>query len=73
VGERTKGKNAGQGRISNLFNRFYQTQEMVLGKTRGTGLGLTICKGLVEAHGGKIWMESQAGQGSKFIFSLPAA
>jgi PAS domain S-box-containing protein len=57
--------------VANLFNRFYQAKQMVEGRTRGTGLGLTICKGIVEAHGGKIWVESQLGKGSKFSFSIP--
>jgi PAS domain S-box-containing protein len=57
--------------IANLFNRFYQAKQVVSGKIRGTGLGLTICKGIVEAHGGKIWVESEEGKGSKFSFSIP--
>lgn len=57
--------------ISNLFNRFYQARQVVEGKSKGTGLGLAISKGVVEAHGGKIWVESQPVQGSKFSFSLP--
>ena len=66
-----KGTGMSEEVIGHLFDRFYQAQEMVSGKTRGTGLGLTICKGIVEAHGGKIWAESQPGKGSKFSFSIP--
>ena len=57
--------------LGKLFNRFYQAESVVEGKTKGTGLGLAISKGIIEAHGGKIWVESQPGKGSKFSFSLP--
>ena len=57
--------------IKNLFNRFYQAERVVSGKTRGNGLGLAICKGIVEAHQGKIWVESLPGKGSTFYFNLP--
>ncbi|MDO8567764.1 MAG: ATP-binding protein [Dehalococcoidales bacterium] len=53
-----------------VFERFYQRGSLVRGRRMGTGLGLTICRGIVAAHGGKIWVESEPDKGSKFSFSL---
>jgi signal transduction histidine kinase len=57
--------------LANLFDRFYQAAGNVH-KRKGLGLGLSICKGLVAAHGGRIWVESLPGVGSAFNFTLPA-
>jgi PAS domain S-box-containing protein len=58
--------------INKLFMPFFQVQSDLNRQYRGTGLGLAITKGIVEAHGGKIWAESPGeGQGSSFIFTLP--
>lgn len=54
-----------------LFDRFYQTNGNAH-KRKGLGLGLAICKGLVTAHGGRIWVESLPGVGSAFNFTLRA-
>lgn len=55
-----------------IFDKFYQVAQGGKQKARGTGLGLAISKALVEMHGGRIWMESEAGGGSTFSFTLPA-
>jgi K+-sensing histidine kinase KdpD len=54
-----------------IFERFFQGEGRKAGRRKGAGLGLAICQGIVEAHGGKIWVESQPGKGAKFSFSLP--
>jgi signal transduction histidine kinase len=56
--------------IEKIFEEFYQVEG---GKHGGTGLGLAITKRLVEEHGGKIWVESQSGEGSTFYFTLPTS
>ena len=58
-------------KLEKLFDRFYQVEESLTREQKGTGLGLYIVKGLVEALGGDIWVESELGKGSKFIFTLP--
>jgi len=57
-----------QGRI---FDPFYRVDDSPTRTTRGTGLGLFLARAIVEAHGGRIWVESEPGKGSSFSFSLP--
>ena len=54
-----------------IFDKFYQVGYTTAGVRQGTGLGLTICRQLVEIQGGKIWVDSEPGKGSRFHFTLP--
>lgn len=54
-----------------VFEKFTQMGDTLTDKPKGTGLGLTICKEIVEHHGGRIWVESDLGKGSTFSFALP--
>jgi CheY-like chemotaxis protein len=56
-----------------VFERFKQVGDTLTDKPKGTGLGLPICREIVEHHGGRIWVESEPGRGSTFAFSLPMA
>ncbi len=56
-----------------VFERFYQANSPAVGHKPGAGLGLCICRGIVEAHGGGIWLESEPGRGTKFSFSIPTS
>ena len=57
--------------LERIFDRFHQVDSSDSRKKGGTGLGLTICRKIIEQHGGQIWAESILGEGSSFIFTVP--
>ena len=60
------------GELERIFDRFYRVDPSRTRATGGAGLGLTIARQLVEAHGGVIYAQSTPGVGSRFVFELPA-
>jgi signal transduction histidine kinase len=60
-----------QDQIGELFEKYRQLSKGKTSGYQGTGLGLVICKKIVEAHGGKIWAESEEGRGATVFFTLP--
>ncbi len=59
--------------IERIFDKFYRVSGAKQRGTMGTGLGLAVCRGLIEAHGGRIWAENRQGGGAIFQFTLPLA
>lgn len=56
-----------------LFTRFFRAKNAVSVRTEGSGLGLYVAKNIIDAHGGKIWVESQEGKGTTFYFTIQLA
>jgi len=54
-----------------LFQHFYRVDSSLRRSTQGAGLGLYLCKSIVEAHGGRIWLRSEPGKGTTVFFTLP--
>jgi signal transduction histidine kinase/CheY-like chemotaxis protein len=73
VGVRDQGEGIAAQDLPKLFRKFSQVDSSATRKAGGTGLGLVICKGIIEQHGGHISVESTPGEGSTFFFTLPPA
>ena len=71
VAVRDSGEGIPPSELPYIFDRFYRSDKSRSRSTGGTGLGLNIARGLVEAHGGKIRVESEPGEGASFTFTLP--
>jgi len=54
-----------------IFERFYRVDDALSRRTAGSGLGLYLAKAVIDAHGGRIWVESAPGHGASFSFALP--
>ena len=66
-----QGRGIPADKLETVFGRFQQVDASDAREKGGTGLGLPICRSIIERHGGKIWVESTAGRGSTFFFTLP--
>jgi signal transduction histidine kinase len=67
------GEGIPEAAFEKIFEKFGQVESRKAGRKLSTGLGLAFCKMAVEAHGGRIWVESRLGHGSTFSFTLPRA
>jgi two-component system, OmpR family, sensor histidine kinase VicK len=68
-----QGRGIAPEKLERIFERFQQGDASDSRQLGGTGLGLALCRSIVEQHGGRMWAESELGKGSKFLFTLPAA
>ena len=71
ISVRDEGEGIAPADRKRLFKKFSQVDSSATRKFGGTGLGLVICKAIVEAHGGAIWCDSEVGKGTQFTFTLP--
>ncbi len=72
VSVRDTGPGIAAEKLTTIFEKYQQAEAASPYRTKGTGLGLSIAKHVVTSHGGRIWVESKTGEGSTFIFVLPA-
>lgn len=73
VSVRDEGPGLAREDTEHVFDKYYRTRQGSASDTQGLGLGLYICRLIIEAHGGHIWVESEPGRGATFCFSVPTA
>ncbi len=73
VGVEDRGPGVPEEDLERIFDKFYRVSDTPrrVAKVIGSGLGLAVCRGIIEAHGGKIWAENRSGGGAAFTFTLP--
>ena len=71
IGIHNKGEGISADEQSRLFTPFQRLDNATIPGAKGVGLGLMVCRRLVEAHGGTIWVESKSGKGTTFYFTIP--
>ncbi len=70
IGIQDTGPGIAKDELPKIFTKFYRARSARVSKTKGSGLGLTIAKSIIELHGGRIWVESEVGKGSVFSFTI---
>jgi signal transduction histidine kinase len=71
ISVKDNGKGIPKDKQKDLFKKFYQVDTSLTREKGGSGLGLSICKGIIETHHGKIWLESEPGKGTVVTFTIP--
>jgi len=71
VSVKDNGRGIPANAIDDVFKKFYQVDTSSTREKGGSGLGLSICKGIVDAHGGRIWVQSEVSKGTTFSFTIP--